>query len=138
MARAAHSAVETTADRSVYTAAPLVLTLEEVLRQVPDLSYSKLYAELKSGRLISAKIGKRRYVRPRDLDAWIESHITDQGPATDPPPRRRRRKVEPAEVAEAPPPRRPRKKAAPAKPAEVTKAAPRRRGPNRKSVQGQK
>jgi hypothetical protein len=64
--------------RDHIAAEPIVYTLDEVMLKIPGLSRSKLFEELGSGRLPSVKIGKRRFVRPRDLDAWLEDRATEQ------------------------------------------------------------
>ena len=107
------------ADRSAYTAEPLVHTLDEILTKMPGLSRSKLFAELASGRLASFKIGRRRYVRPRDLEEWIESYVAEQPPLT--------------AVID------PRRKKAPQLTEATTKTTTRRRrGPNRKNTKGRR
>lgn len=50
--------------------APIAYTIAQVLAAVP-ISRSYLYLELRSGRLRSFKIGRRRLVAVVDLVAWL-------------------------------------------------------------------
>jgi excisionase family DNA binding protein len=51
---------------------PMTWTIEDVLTAVPGMSRSKLYLEIRSGRLPSTKIGTRRVVRPEDVRDWLD------------------------------------------------------------------
>jgi excisionase family DNA binding protein len=50
----------------------LVLTVAEVMDST-GLSRQYVYNEIKSGRLRSLKVGRRRLVRIPDLDPWLDS-----------------------------------------------------------------
>lgn len=50
--------------------APIAYTIAQVLAAVP-ISRAYLYLELRSGRLRSFTMGRRRLVAVADLDAWV-------------------------------------------------------------------
>jgi excisionase family DNA binding protein len=50
----------------------LVLNVAEVM-DITGLSRQYVYNEIKSGRLRSLKVGRRRLVRVADLETWLDS-----------------------------------------------------------------
>jgi excisionase family DNA binding protein len=50
----------------------VVLTVAEVM-DTTGLSRQFIYNEVRSGRLRSLKVGRRRLVRVPDLEAWLDS-----------------------------------------------------------------
>jgi excisionase family DNA binding protein len=46
---------------------------------VTGLSRQFVYNEIRSGRLRSLKVGRRRLVRIPDLEAWLESYADTEG-----------------------------------------------------------
>jgi excisionase family DNA binding protein len=57
------------------------LTIRE-LSALVGIGRTSLYAEIKAGRLVSRKVGRRTLVLATDLDAWLKSlpASTSQGP----------------------------------------------------------
>jgi excisionase family DNA binding protein len=49
----------------------LTFTIDQLCHAV-NLSRATIYAEIKSGRLKTIKLGKRRLIRRQDADAWLE------------------------------------------------------------------
>ena len=54
-------------------------TVEEAI-DVTRTSRATLYREIKSGRLKSVKLNRRRYLRPADIDEWIEQLVDEARP----------------------------------------------------------
>lgn len=55
---------------------PLVWTIDETIERART-SRATIYREIKSGRLKTVRIGRRRYVTPEAARAWIESLAED-------------------------------------------------------------
>ncbi len=54
-------------------------TVEEAINATRT-SRATLYREIKSGRLKSVKLNRRRYLRPADIDEWIELLVDEARP----------------------------------------------------------
>jgi excisionase family DNA binding protein len=57
----------------VETTRPELLTVEETIR-ILRLGRTRVNEILRSGELASYKLGRRRLVRVRDIEAWLERH----------------------------------------------------------------
>ena len=58
---------------------PYLLTIDEVIENCRT-SRATLYREIKSGRLKSVKLNRRRYLRPADIEEWIEQLVDEARP----------------------------------------------------------
>jgi len=55
------------------TVRPELLTVEETIRTL-RLGRTRVNEILRSGELVSYKLGHRRLVRVQDVEAWLERH----------------------------------------------------------------
>jgi len=56
-----------------------LLTFDQVLSQWLPISRSKLYAEIRSGRLRVIKLGRRSFISRKDLEQYISGLRRDSG-----------------------------------------------------------
>jgi excisionase family DNA binding protein len=64
------------------TRRPELLTVEETIRTL-RLGRTRVDEILRSGELVSYKLGHRRLVRVQDVEAWLERHKDEPGKRQD-------------------------------------------------------
>ena len=55
-----------------------LLTVDETIR-VLRLGRTRVNEMLRSGEIPSLKLGRRRLVRRKDLEAWLDDHVYEPG-----------------------------------------------------------